>query len=203
MWKRGKSSYLIGCLITLFVAVSFVAARSIGSTEKSLFTTVYNMPESLRLPALMVTQLGSAWVLIAVVGLLLVVKWKPQPALEVLGAGLLAYVLAELVKLLVDRPRPTHLIEGIVQREVPILDLGFPSGHVALATAVSLTLLPYLPRGWKWLPVAWIGLVGWSRMYLGVHAPLDILGGLILGILVVLTSGILARPGVWKKPKKS
>jgi membrane-associated phospholipid phosphatase len=46
--------------------------------------------------------------------------------------------------------------------------------------------VPYLPKMWRWIvPVAGIGAVAWSRMYLGLHAPLDIVGGFAIGMGVV------------------
>jgi membrane-associated phospholipid phosphatase len=49
------------------------------------------------------------------------------------------------------------------------------------------------------VPFVWIVLVAWSRIYLGVHAPLDVVGGFVLGLLVVL----LAEKIPWPKRKKA
>ncbi len=89
------------------------------------------------------------------------------------------------------RPRPAELVQTIHQRDLFVSGLGFPSGHTALATVISLVLVPFLPRKWRWLPVVWIGLVGLSRVYLGVHAPLDIVGGFALGLAVVMSQKLL------------
>lgn len=159
-----------------------------GSFEKSIFTALYDTSDQLGVFALIITQLGNAWVLIAIVGLLFVLKWRPDPALTVLRAGLLAYILATGAKVLVGRPRPPLLLEDVMSREIVVRGFGFPSGHVALATAVSLALLPYLPKRLWWLPVPWVALVAWSRLYLGVHTPLDVVGGFCLGVFVATAS---------------
>ncbi len=173
-------------LFALFVVCALTAARgTMGAREAAVFEAIYGMSDQWRGFALAVTQMGNAWLLLGLVGLLFVVRWNPKPADEVLRNGVAAYGLVFLLKSLINRARPVGLLEDVVTREVIVRGSGFPSGHTALATVMSLTLLPYLPRRWRWVPVAWIGLVGWSRIYLGVHAPLDVVGGFALGVMVV------------------
>jgi undecaprenyl-diphosphatase len=62
--------------------------------------------------------------------------------------------------------------------------MSFPSSHTAITVAVVIALVPFLPRVLAWVAVAYAVLVGWSRVYLGVHYPLDILGGAGIGIAV-------------------
>jgi membrane-associated phospholipid phosphatase len=190
--RRKVSSYsLLFALLILSVAA---AGGDMSSLEAEAFDRIYSMPDSLRWFALVVTQLGNVWVVIGLVGLLFVVKWNPKPSLLVLRNGVLTYIAVEVMKLLINRPRPAILLSEITAREIAVFGNGFPSGHAALATAVSLTLLPYLPKHLRWLPVAWIGLVAWSRIYLGVHAPLDVLGGFAIGALVVLLADVIPWP---------
>lgn len=71
---------------------------------------------------------------------------------------------------------------------------GFPSGHVMVVTIILLTFMPYLPKMWRWiLPIVGITAVSWSRMYLGLHAPLDIIGGFAIGVGVVTFVKILPK----------
>jgi undecaprenyl-diphosphatase len=102
-----------------------------------------------------------------------------------------------------------HSAKDIVERERPnvnwrLVDLptesSFPSGHALRAMAVygciGLLAARLLARRWRWLPVAagfGLGVViGFTRVYLGVHYPLDILGGWIAGLACALLGSALA-----------
>jgi membrane-associated phospholipid phosphatase len=196
---RAFRRWSVPLLLVLFVALSLLALRgSMGGSEAAVFEWIYALPESLRWPALILTQFGSVWMVIGVVGLLFVVRRNPLLSLFVLRNSLLVYVITWLAKIVVDRPRPMILLSEVTSREIAVFGNGFPSLHVALATVVSLTLAPHIPRRFRRLVFIWIGLVAWSRVYLGVHAPLDVVGGFVLGLAVVLAT----RDMLWPKPAK-
>jgi membrane-associated phospholipid phosphatase len=66
----------------------------------------------------------------------------------------------------------------------------FPSGHTANTALLWGGVAAAARKGWLWLPVLlWIGLVGFSRMYLGVHTPVDVAGSLVLAIPMVWALG--------------
>lgn len=186
---------IVAVLSAAFVLLAAYASNGIlGSLEKDIFKAIYHSSETLWPLALAITQLGSVWMLLAVVGLLFVVRWRPEPAVAVALAGTLVVAASSVVKEIVGRPRPVGLLEDVSAREVIVRGLGFPSIHVALATAMSVTVVMYLPRKWWWLPVPIIVLVGWSRIYLGVHTPLDIIGGILLGSIVALVATFIPLP---------
>jgi undecaprenyl-diphosphatase len=58
----------------------------------------------------------------------------------------------------------------------------FPSGHTATSFAAAYAVARTLGRRWAWL-YAVAALIAFSRLYLGVHYPADVLGGIILGTL--------------------
>jgi membrane-associated phospholipid phosphatase len=81
-------------------------------------------------------------------------------------------------------PRPYWLDRSVyLTTEV---SYGMPSGHAQHAAALYLFTAAWVRRRWAWI-VAILGivLVGISRVYLGVHFPTDVLGGLILGFLLL------------------
>ncbi len=160
--------------------------------EKDLLLNIYNFPEWLRPIGIAITQFGSAGMAVIISLVLLTGREKSQHRGRlVLVNSTITYGLVTLAKLAVGRPRPVELVQNLQQHDILVTGLGFPSGHTALATVISLVLMPYLPRGWQWLPIAWIMLVGVSRVYLGVHAPLDIVGGFALGLAVVSSQRLL------------
>lgn len=184
---------------SLFVLVAFEAARGFGQWELDVFRAVYGDSDRWRTLALIVTQLGSAWFWIGLAALFFIIRRRPTPALLVLRNGAVAYAAVTIIKFLVDRPRPEQLFEGITARELITLGAGFPSAHVTIATVMSLTVVSLLTGKKRWvIPVLWVSLVAWSRLYLGVHAPLDVLGGVLLGVLIMLTVGFLPQGGMWR-----
>ena len=136
------------------------------------------------------TALGDAAVLTSVVaavaGLLLVLGRRGTAGMVVLatasGAG-----VAAIAKLLVGRPRP-----DIAGRLVEVSGLSFPSGHAMNSAIIYLTLaslVTHVERGRQvrgyTLAVAMllVGVIGASRVYLGVHWPSDVLAGWCAGAL--------------------
>ena len=111
-----------------------------------------------------------------------------------------AWVLANVAKVIADRPRPYEVMAGAVLRQQPAHGASFPSSHTAVALAVVIALVPFLARPLAAAGIAYAGLVGWSRVYLGVHYPLDVLAGAgigmaVGGVILLALQALLCRAG--------
>ena len=73
--------------------------------------------------------------------------------------------------------------------------LGFPSGHVAVAAALTVVVTPYLRGRWRLLPLIVAVIVCLGRMYVGAHVPLDLIGGAALGISAGCAANLIV--GLW------
>jgi membrane-associated phospholipid phosphatase len=98
--------------------------------------------------------------------------------------GTAAWLLGKAVKPLGGRSRPRALVEDVRIRDRFGEDLGWVSGHAAVATTLALVARPELP---SWSPPVLGGVVaavGFGRMYVGAHLPLDLVGGAGLGLML-------------------
>ncbi|MEX2014962.1 MAG: phosphatase PAP2 family protein [Candidatus Saccharimonadales bacterium] len=185
--KNTKKHPKIDPTLQLFLAlglfiISVIASRGaqMSAWEISLFQSVYDLPDFLHPVFFVITQFGSIYVL-ALLLILYLARKHYHIVLRLLLTGTLAYLLTGVAKDLWGRARPTELLLDIVNLDYIVRGPGFPSGHMALAAALALTIGHYLPKKYHWIPIVWIVGVGLSRMYLGVHAPLDIVGGFAIG----------------------
>lgn len=100
------------------------------------------------------------------------------------------------LKNLIARPRPCWIDDSI-----PLLiknpgDYSFPSGHTLASFEGAVSIWLY-NRKWGTPALVLAVLIGFSRMYLFVHFPTDVLGGLVLGTLIaVLVHSIVERSGI-------
>lgn len=132
-----------------------------------------------------VTFLGNGgwfWILCAVV-LLAVPKTRKTGYAAVLSLIFGVIVTNLLLKNIVARPRPFAEIEALIPLIVKPTDFSFPSGHTTASFAVALVMLRMLPKKIGIPAVVLAALVAFSRLYLGVHYPTDVLAGFVVALV--------------------
>jgi undecaprenyl-diphosphatase len=120
------------------------------------------------------------------VGLFLAVLWrKPWIFVAVVCADALADLLSYGMRDWIERRRPP-LVYPEPKPLVHVPHSGaFPSGHAATAFACA-TVLAWWDRRLAVPAFVVAAAIAWSRVYAGVHWPLDVLGGAVLGMLVAI-----------------
>jgi undecaprenyl-diphosphatase len=134
---------------------------------------------------------GLLWLGLAVV--LSGFSWRrPWLAVRVAVTILIAEMVSALLKPWIDRDRPP-LADPDPDPLVSLPPTGsFPSGHATVAFACATALALAVPR--LALPLfALAALVAWSRVYVGVHYPLDVLAGAVLGVVLAVAIATAGR----------
>ena len=130
-------------------------------------------------------------------GVLALIARRPRLAGLVVLAGGSAWILAKLVKRVVERGRPAEYFDDVVIHGAVQMGQGFPSGHAAVIAAMATVASPYLGRTGRILVWTVVGLVALARVYTGAHLPLDVVAGrgrrLGLGCVINLVLGTPAR----------
>lgn len=144
------------------------------------------------------TNISLIPVVLAVVVWLWWKKKRPHLAMWLLVVQLGSYTLNPALKALYDRERPS-----LFPRRGWYGWSSFPSGHAIASVAVLMTvaLMLHRERGWRWPFFVFGGIAVlslYSRLYLGVHWPMDVLAGVIVG-LVWLAFTAVAFNGVRSK----
>ena len=95
----------------------------------------------------------------------------------------ISQLISEALKITINRERPADKYPNEIFVSSPTHGGSFPSGHTSLAFATATTMALEYRKWYIVLPAyLWAGSVAYSRMYLGVHYPSDVLGGIIIGI---------------------
>ncbi|MEI2578750.1 phosphatase PAP2 family protein [Scytonema sp. PRP1] len=147
----------------------------------------------------MLTKLGVFWGVFPIATVTALVlfsrrQWRKLTYLIVTLLG--SIIINRTAKVLLHRVRP-HLWES----PAPEFDYGFPSGH-AMSSMTFVAVLVILTWGsrWRWLVLIvgaiFVLVIGWTRLYLGVHYPSDILAGWMVSVGWAIGVSLIIR--LWR-----
>ncbi|MBD0289791.1 MAG: phosphatase PAP2 family protein [Thermoleophilia bacterium] len=112
-----------------------------------------------------------------------------------------ADVIVIAVKTVVSRPRPFDRLPGTDVLLSGTVGASFPSGHAATSFAGAVILGYLTRRALPWLAVLAL-LVSFSRVYVGVHYPADVVAGALVGAAVGALYGVLVRAKAPRSPSE-
>ena len=122
--------------------------------------------------------------------LVLALVFSMVPAMGSFGstyAMMLALMIGALITNIICKPvfartRPYEVIDGLMLLVKKQMDYSFPSGHSCASFAGALAGFKQLPRPYGAGLLVLAGLIAFSRLYVGVHYPSDVLGGILIGL---------------------
>ena len=182
--RRGAAIAGIG-LVALVISGLLAGNGRVGTVERWVFHAINGLPDWLYRPVWIFQQLGNLVVAFLVVLFVAAVLRRPKLAVAgVLAVGAKLW-LEKVVKSVVERSRPgTSVGDAILRGNVSFSGLSFVSGHAVIAVAMATALSAVLPRRWRTLVWVLVALNGLTRIYVGAHNPLDIIGGAGLGLVI-------------------
>ena len=194
-----RGAIIIGIVgMVLTTAMGFVLMAVFPWTEStfSLDRFLYSLASPTQEWIAMRLQVIDEPVVVAVIllgmGIIVLFSRGLLPALGAMVVAGFGWLAIAAVKLVVAEPRPTSFFPELQEQA-----LSFPSGHVVFVVALAVAVGAVVTSmTWRWILVGLLIVLAlvtaWSRLYLGVHYPLDVIGGMLGGF-----SGAVLVLGVW------
>ncbi|WP_418955669.1 phosphatase PAP2 family protein [Streptomyces tritici] len=197
-------SGLLSVLLLVLVAAHWAPLVTVDrEVAVALHRSAVAEPGFTRLNRILSDWVWDPWTMRALLAATVLVLWRLREhrlALWAGAAGLLTAGVQHAVKALVGRDRP-YWPDPVDSARFD----AFPSSHAMTATVTCGLLLWVLAlhwrdgwRGWSVVTVAALVSVlgvGWTRVYLGVHWPSDVVGGWLLGVCLVCVTVLTYRSG--------
>ena len=161
---------------------------------------------------------GFIWIIVCIL-LVIIPRTRRIGIIAGSSIALVALITNVFIKNIVARTRPYEAVEGLVNLIEKQKDYSFPSGHTGASFAVAGALIIIAILG---LPIVaesgrlsktkmtlaynlcavtaliYALIIAYSRLYVGVHYPTDVLGGLILGIVTSIAAYFIYRIAIKK-----
>ena len=181
--RHPHDAYVVVGGLVLAAALSVFRLENISTGERAVSRAINHLPDWLNAPLETVMMVGTLFA-IPIAALIALAFRRVRLSAILLASGLLAYVVAKIAKQLIRAGRPLDVFGNgeVIVRGAAQLGLGYPSGHSAVSAALAFALLPYLPARIRWWVLLVPLIVGFARVYVGAHLPLDIVGGWAIGV---------------------
>lgn len=149
------------------------------------------LQESVRNPILnsimiFITTLGDGGFIWIAATIVLLIPRKTRKVGIMSAVALLGSLIINnnIIKNLVQRPRPFVTFTDLRILIPTPSEFSFPSGHTSSSFAAAAVFYRFFPKRLGIPAIVLAGLIGFSRLYVGVHYPTDVLAGVIMGILL-------------------
>lgn len=206
-WRGRLQWIVLGYLASVaFGAVYAIVLQRAGEWSSGFAWEValmhqlrFDASRAVDMALLVLPWVGTNITLIPLVLVAAIVLWRRgrrdvATHLLVVQAG--SYTLNPLLKMMFDRPRPE-----LWERRGQFAWAAYPSGHAIASVAILFTvaILLHRDRGWRWpVPAAAVltAITLYSRIYLGVHWPTDVIAGALMGSIWLIATMFAFRPAV-------
>jgi membrane-associated phospholipid phosphatase len=192
--RRSKKFLIFGVsFFFAFLLISVLIFSNIGQgfdTWIALAINSTDFGEVFTTLMILFAEYGREYLWIPVVGLMFFLGNRETKllALELVALFVAGIVIGEVLKLVIFRPRPFETIIGIVPRVVKEVDSSYPSGHALIVgIGAFFSLTKFKKRSIASLLTIEAATVCYSRIYVGMHYPLDVIAGIFLSISIVFT----------------
>ena len=141
-----------------------------------------------------ITELGNGGLVWVLVALILIVTKRYRRDGFILIVGLMTGVMVGNVflKNLIARPRPCWLDHSVTLLIANPTDFSFPSGHT-LSSVIAATVLTMSNKRFGYIAIPMALLISFSRLYLYVHFPSDVIGASIIGLIIGISAYISVK----------
>ena len=142
-----------------------------------------------------ITKLGDVGMIWIVLTLILMCNKKTRKTCVISAVALLLSLLFcnVLLKNLVQRVRPYEVIDTLTILVERQKDFSFPSGHTSASFAAGIVFFRNLPKKFGVPAVILACLISFSRLYIGVHYPTDVICSIVFGVVLAFLSEQLCR----------